>query len=152
MFEARPSARQRCPSCGYRFSLSDATRPAGFGAGNIGPAAASTQAGGRVAAGQAYSNFDRMLGALIVIAAGAGAVWLGVELDMRQLVTAGAIAIGLAALGALMSGFWLRYENLSEGQRVIVDLPRRIVWAAARVVWGFLRVVIELLGAFSFGI
>jgi hypothetical protein len=33
-----------------------------------------------------------------------------------------------------------------------VDLPRRIVWAAARVVWGFLRVVIELLGAFSFGV
>jgi hypothetical protein len=127
--------------------MSESTRRPGFGSRGL-ETGAVTAAGRTVTGERAYSNFERMVGALIVLGAGAGSIWAGLELDVRQLVSAGTIAVVLVALGALMSGFWLRFDNLSDGQRTIVDLPRRIVWGAGRVLWGAFRVIVELVGGF----
>ncbi|HXH20743.1 MAG TPA: hypothetical protein VNN10_01850 [Dehalococcoidia bacterium] len=98
---------------------------------------------------QAHSNGERMLGALLLAAAGAAIVWSGLRFDSRYVTFLGAAMLAMVALGALISSFWHRWDDLSPGQRQLVDLPRRIVWAAARVLGGILELLIRLIGSFG---
>jgi hypothetical protein len=145
MFEAAAKRRQRCPSCSHRFELSEANPPVGVGAGGLQMPAYLAGSRARSTTGATYKNNDRVTGAAIVASGGVGLIWLGLTVGFPQVVATGAILLAFVLLGALMSSFWRRYEDLSPGQQVMVDLPRRIVWTVGRVLWGVLTVVAKIL-------
>ena len=141
MFEASSKRKQRCPSCGYRFALGDAAQPMGFGASQLQAPAYSPGTRHKVPARAAYSNGDRLTGAVLVASAGAGLIWLGMTVGLSQVAAAGVVVVAFVLLSALMSSFWRRYEDLSPGQQAVVDLPRRVVWTLAQVVWTLAQVL-----------
>jgi len=137
MFEGTAKERQRCPSCGHRFTLPKSA--SGAGSGFAGDIDGWDQASQSRRALSRYSRQDRVLSGAIVALASVFTVWLGGELGAQAVVFAGAAGLAMILISAAVSGLWGRYNELSPGARTLADLPRLLVWTVGR----FLAALLE---------